>query len=127
MIKFIDKISKSSKVVISLGLGSLKYIDILKSNFKILDYLNFKDNKKSLTNNSICLANIPLNALAFFIKNAKSCLSMHSGSIVHISAAFDVPIIDIIEKDRFNEVDRWIPTNSNYTRFDIKEPKSFRF
>ena len=50
-----------------------------------------------------------------------------SRCIMHNGFAFDVPIIDIIEKDRFNEVDRWIPTNSNYTRFDIKEPKSFRF
>ena len=58
--------------------------------------------------------------LAYFIKNSKANFSMHSGSIVHISAAFKVPIVDIVEKEKNNEVDRWIPSVSNYKRVNFE-------
>ena len=51
---------------------------------------------------------------------SKTNISMHSGSIVHISAAFNVPIIDIVEKEKNNEIDRWIPLVSNYKRVNFE-------
>ena len=51
---------------------------------------------------------------------SKANISMQSGSIVHISSAFKVPVIDILEKDKNNEVDRWIPSVSNYKRVNFE-------
>ena len=63
---------------------------------------------------------MPLNLLAYFIKNSDKNFSAHSGPVVHIGAAFNKEIVDIIEKDKNNELDRWIPIVSNYKRFNFE-------
>ena len=73
----------------------------------------------------MCLKGLPLNLLAYIIANAEANISMHSGSIVHISAAFDRLIVDIIENHKFNELDRWIPIVSKYKRFDLNKLENF--
>jgi hypothetical protein len=50
---------------------------------------------------------------------------MHSGSIVHISAALDKCIIDLLEKHKNDEVDRWIPVISNYRRVELDKLNEF--
>ena len=50
---------------------------------------------------------------------------MHSGSIVHISAALNKPIIDILEVEKNNEIDRWIPEISNYKRVELDKLNDF--
>ena len=52
---------------------------------------------------------------------------MHSGSIVHISAAFKVPIVDIVEKEKNNEVDRWIPSVSIYKRVNFENIDNLKY
>jgi hypothetical protein len=46
---------------------------------------------------------------------------MHSGSIVHISAALDKCIVDLLEKHKNDEVDRWIPVVSKYQRINFED------
>ena len=71
--------------------------------------------------NVILLKELPLNFLAYFIKNSELNLSFHSGPIVHISPAFDRKIIDLIPKSKNNELDRWIPSVSNYRRINFED------
>ena len=69
------------------------------------------------------LKNMPLNLLAYFIKNSEKNFSAHSGPIVHIGAAFGVKTIDIIKKNKNNELNRWIPIVSNYQRINFEDIK----
>ena len=71
-------------------------------------------------NNIFLLDKLPLNLLAYFIKNSEINLSFHSGPIVHISPAFDRQIIDLLPRTKNNELDRWIPTVSKYKRINFE-------
>ena len=62
---------------------------------------------------------MPLDLLAHFIKNADKNISAHTGLVVHMSAAFGKEIIDIIKKEKNDELDRWIPLVSNYKRINF--------
>jgi len=85
-----------------------------------------KTNPKVAKNRSIlAIRNLPLNLLAYFIANAQANISMHSGLIVHISAAFNKLIIDVIEAHKNNEIDRWIPVISEYRRVDLDQLNEF--
>ena len=120
---FIDLIlnkNNSLNTLITFGLGKLKYENVLKKKLTILDFNNQKFLDSIVNNKVVAIKNIPLNLLAYFIKNSKTNFSMHSGSIVHISAAFNVPIVDIVEKEKNNEVDRWIPSVSIYKRVNFE-------
>ena len=46
---------------------------------------------------------------------------------MHSAAAFNKKIIDIVSPQIFNELDRWIPFNVNYKRFDINNLNKFDF
>ena len=72
-------------------------------------------------NNIILLENLPLNLLAYFIKNSETNLSFHSGPVVHISPTFDRNIIDLIPKSKNDELDRWVPLISNYKRINFED------
>ena len=115
-------ISKSMNlnILITFGLGKIKHEKILKNNFMILDFNDPNLFNNSFKNKILAIKNLPLNLLAYFIMKSKANISMHSGSIVHISAAFNVPIIDILEKEKNNEVDRWVPSVSNYKRVNFE-------
>ena len=57
----------------------------------------------------------------FFIKNSEINISFHAGPIVHISAAFDRQIIDLMPKSKNYELDRWIPVVSKYRRINFED------
>ena len=119
-VKLIINKSFDSNILITFGLGELKHENILKNNFVILDFNNQNLFNNHIKNKILAIKNLPLNLLSYFIMKSKANISMHSGSIVHISAAFNVPIIDIVEKEKNNEIDRWIPSVSNYKRVNFE-------
>ena len=63
----------------------------------MFNYIN-DEFKLERDNNSniLILKNLPLNLLAYFIKNSELNISSHSGPVVHISPTFDRQIIDLI-------------------------------
>ena len=121
-LNLINKLSKKSKVIISTGLKDFKYLKYLKDKFSTYYY---KDNKFLPINKKnkvvYVVNNLPLNLLAYFIKNSEKNISYHSGPIVHISPSFDKEIIDIIPKSKNKELDRWIPIVSKYKRINFEE------
>ena len=82
--------------------------------------MDWSISNKKKNNYVIILKNLPLNLLAFFIKNSKKNISFHSGPIVHISPCFDKPVLDIIPASKNDELDRWIPTVSDYSRINFE-------
>jgi len=99
-------LSKSTNIVISSNIGGNK----------VFEYLN----NELLNKPDIEFINDPsLHDTISLVYNSKSCISGHSGLIVHTAAAFNKKIIDIVSKDIFNELDRWIPYNVIYKRIDI--------
>ncbi|MDB3987079.1 hypothetical protein N9422_00700 [Candidatus Pelagibacter sp.] len=104
--KKILSLSKNSHLVISSNVGGNQVFSYLidelfdKSNIEIVKDPNLYDTI----------------SLVYF---SHTCVSSHSGLIVHTAAAFNKKIIDIVSNDIFNELDRWIPFNIVYKRFDI--------
>ena len=125
LLDLVDKIKIKQNIVLSLGIGQFIYESKIKEKFNILDYSIKNNSFKIDDSNVLCLKNLPLNLLAYFIANSDANISMHSGSIVHISAAFNKLIIDIIEEHKFKELDRWIPLESKYKRFDLNKLENF--
>ena len=126
LINTIHKIGKKYNLILTLGISNIKYEKLLRENFIIHDYKDFKTNPRVAKNRSIlAIRNLPLNLLAYFIANAQANISMHSGLIVHISAAFNKLIIDVIETHKNNEIDRWIPVISEYRRVDLDQLNEF--
>ena len=123
IIKFIKKIFQ---VIISFGIWTIKYKNDFISEFGNINYdgkvIDFEADKIS---NIICISNLPLNLLAVLVNKSEINISMHSGSIVHISAALNKPIIDILEVEKNNEIDRWIPEISNYKRVELDKLNDF--
>ncbi len=66
---------------------------------------------------------MPLDLLAFFIRNSVKNISSHSGPILNISTAFDVNVVDIIKQSKFNELARWIPFGAKYKRYSFENLK----
>lgn len=65
-----------------------------------------------------------INDMISLIYYSHTCISSHTGLVVHLSAAFKKRIIDIVPKHIFNELDRWIPFNVDYIRLNILDFKS---
>ena len=121
-LNLIKKLSKKNKVVISTGIKDFKFLKLLKNMFITYDYNNKFSILNERKNNPICVVeNLPLNLLAYFIKNSEKNISYHSGPIVHISPCFDKEIIDLIPKSKNDELDRWIPIVSKYKRINFEE------
>ena len=78
-------------------------------------------NKLESFNRFIFLDNISIKDLLNIIFYSKTVLSSHSGLIVHAAAAFKKNIIDLVPETINNELDRWIPYNINYQRFNIND------
>ena len=123
ILDFIDKIKSKNHVILSLGIEKIKYYQFLKEKFKIISFDNL-DNLE-LLKDIVVIKDLPLNLLAYFIKYSLANISMHSGSIVHISAAFNKNFIDIIPSYKFKELNRWIPVISKYRRVDVKNISKF--
>lgn len=106
LIKKILFLSIDSKIVITSNVGSNQVF------YKLKDDLS--------NNSSIELINGPnINETLSLIYYSRTCVSSHSGLIVHSAAAFKKNIIDLVHPNIFNELDRWIPFETNYKRFDI--------
>ena len=68
-----------------------------------------------------CIFNSNIDDLISLVSNSLLLISSHSGLLVTLAASFKKPIIDIVSKDIFNELDRWIPLNYKYKRYELNE------
>ena len=122
-LKIINRLSKKFKVIITTGIENFTFLKDLKDKFYTFNFVKnefvFKD--KINKNNVILLENLPLNLLAYFIKNSEINFSFHSGPVVHISPTFDRQIIDLMPKSKNDELVRWIPTISKYRRINFED------
>ena len=124
IIKIIDKISTHSKIFLTTGLEDFTFLNYLKKKYNLCYYERenfFYDKKPNLSDNVLILNKIPLNLLAYFLKNSIKNISNHSGFVVHASAAFNKDFIDIIKSRKNNELDRWIPLISKYERLNFED------
>ena len=112
-------------LIITTGVKDFVYLNLLEKKYKTFNYNNnnFLNIESDLNLDAIILKNMPLNLLAYFIKNSEKNFSAHSGPIVHIGAAFGVDTIDIIKKNKNDELNRWIPIISNYTKINFEDIK----
>ena len=99
-------LSNSMNIVISSNIGGNKVLKYLINDFYNKTNIEF-------------IKDTNLHSTISLVYNSSSCISSHSGLIVHTAAAFKKKIIDIVSKDIFNELDRWIPYNVDYKRLDI--------
>lgn len=122
-LKIINKLSQKYKVIITTGIKNFIFLKDLNQRFYSFVFTEneFSSENKIDNNNIILLKNLPLNLLAYFIKNSELNLSFHSGPIVHISPTFDTEIIDFMPKSKNNELDRWIPSISKYRRINFED------
>ena len=100
------KLSLSTNLVVSSNIGGNKVFEFL--NKELFNKPNIEFIKDPSLDDTISL-----------IYYSNSCISSHSGLIVHTAASFNKKIIDIVSIDIFNELDRWIPYNVDYKRLDI--------
>ena len=121
--KIINKISKKNKLIITTGIKEFLFLKDFKEKFNVFNFIknDFVLENNNNNNNVLVLKNLPLNLLAYFIKNSEMNLSSHSGPIVHISPTFDKQIIDLIPKAKNDEIDRWIPIISKYKRINFED------
>ena len=107
-------LSKNNKIVITSNLGNNKIFNFLKTKLE--------------NNNNVQIIESPdLNKILSLIYYSNTCVSSHSGLIVHAAAAFKKNIIDLVSPSINNELDRWIPFNINYKRYDINNFYNFDF
>lgn len=99
-------LSKNNNIIITSNLGENSFFN------NIYELLKNTKNIKILKSPNI---NETLNLIFF----SHTCVSSHSGLIVHVAAAFDKKIIDLVPKSIYNELDRWIPHDVKYKRFNI--------
>ena len=114
LIKKINYISRDNNLVISSNVGGNDIFENIKyefSNYNNIEIIEGPNLKNTLN-------------LIYF---SSTCISSHSGLIVHSAAAFNKKVIDIVSPKIFNELDRWIPFNINYKRFDINNFINFDF
>ena len=108
LVEFLKLISSTKNIAITSNLGENPIFDFLCNEFnRNKNFLFFKSPVFS-----------DLISIVYF---SKTCISSHSGFIVHLAACYNKNIIDIVNKNIFNELDRWIPFNINYKRIDIEE------
>ena len=127
LINFILNLSKNRNLIITLGIGKIDIINDIKKRIKIINYDEDLSEFNSITfDNILAIKDLPLNLLAYFLNFSEVNISMHSGSIVHISTAFNKKLIDILDISKNNEIDRWIPVVSNYQRINFNELENFK-
>lgn len=105
-LKKLNEVSIKHNIVITSNLGGNKFYNNLKNQTNKLKTFHFRDD-------------VSLESLLNIILYSKSVLTIHSGLIVHAAAAFNKNIIDLVPKNIYNELDRWIPFNVNYKRYNI--------
>tara|TARA_B100000787_G_scaffold169466_1_gene160727 strand:+ start:1146 stop:2126 length:981 start_codon:yes stop_codon:yes gene_type:complete len=106
--KKIILLSKNNNIVISSNIGGNKLFNHLAS--ELFGNSNIKT-----------FSDANLSDILSLIHDSHTCVSSHSGLVVHIAAAFKKKIVDIVPESVFNQHDRWIPYNINYTRYNIND------
>ena len=109
-VNFVDKInnlSNTNKIIITSNFNGNKFYFNIMDKFKSNDNFLFKDK-------------VSIKDLLNIIFYSQTVLSSHSGLIVHAAAAFKKNIIDLIPDNSNNELDRWVPYNISYKRFNIE-------
>jgi len=118
--KFLNDISVKFKIIITTGIEDSKFVDQLKSIYKKYYFNNNNINESNkIESNIFLLDKLDINLLGAFISKSDLFISSHSGAPLHIAAAFNIPIIDFIKKEKELEYNRWIPLNVKYFRANI--------
>ena len=107
-VNFVDKInnlSNTNKIIITSNFNGNKFYFNIMDKFKSNDNFLFKDK-------------VSIEDLLNIIFYSQTVLSSHSGFIVHAAAAFQKNIIDLVPENINNELDRWVPHNISYERFN---------
>ena len=117
-ISILKEISLKNKIIISSGKEGSNFFDELKKHFFLI---SFQDSDSLSVNNFssqniLLIEKLSVNLLACFLEKSLLHVSSHSGATIHISAAFNIPIIDFIKKSKATEYDRWIPNGIRYDR-----------
>jgi len=126
-LKIIKNLSLKSMVIITTGIKNFRFLERLQELFCSFDYIDRRIKKtNNLKPNKVLLIKyMPLDLLAHFISNSSKNITSHSGPIVHISPVFNVKVIDLIKKKKFNELGRWVPVISNYRRYSFEELENY--
>ena len=107
-VNFVDKINNFSitnKIIITSDFNGNNFYFNIMNKFKSNNNFLFKDK-------------VSIKDLLNIIFYSQTVLSSHSGFIVHAAAAFQKNIIDLVPKNINSELDRWVPYNINYKRFN---------
>lgn len=107
-VNFVDKInnlSNTNKIIITSNFNGNKFYFNIMDKFKSNDNFLFKDK-------------VSIEGLLNIVFYSQTVLSSHSGFIVHAAAAFQKNIIDLVPENINNELDRWVPYNISYKRFN---------
>tara|TARA_B100000315_G_C14359294_1_gene487711 strand:- start:97 stop:747 length:651 start_codon:yes stop_codon:yes gene_type:complete len=124
-LKIISNLSLKTKVILTTGIMPFKFLYNLENLYCSLNY-DYSNKVFSITNKFkigrvLILKNMPLDLLAYFINNSIKNISSHSGPILNLSSAFDKDVIDIIIQSKFDELGRWIPSDSKYKRYSFED------
>ncbi len=106
LIIFLSSVSTENTIVITSNLGDNYLFE------EIYNY--FYKNKKFEFFRSPTFDE--LISIVFF---SNTCISSHSGFIVHLAACYNKNIVDLVDPKIFNELDRWVPYDISYKRYDI--------
>ena len=116
----INDIFKKKKIILTTGIFDFKYTSYFKKKYKSINFNNLNNSQLNIKNEIIMIEKLPVDLLAYFLKDSDINISFHAGPIVNISAALNKKIVDIMPKHKFNELGRWIPIISNYKRYSIE-------
>jgi len=116
----IKNLSKKFKIILTTGIYSFKYENYFNEKYKNYNYDDLLKNNLKVNDNQIMIKNMPIDLFAYFLNDSEINISFHAGPVVNISAALDKRIIDIMPKNKFNELGRWIPIKSNYKRYSFE-------
>ena len=116
----IKDLSKKFKIILTTGIYPFKYENYFNEKYKNYNYDDLLKNNLKVNDNQIMIKNMPIDLFAYFLNDSEINISFHAGPVVNISAALDKRIIDIMPKNKFNELGRWIPIKSNYKRYSFE-------
>ena len=107
-------LSLNKKICISSNIGNNEIFNFIKKECSTSFNIKFFDQP-------------PLDHIVSLVYFSETCISSHSGLIVHAAAAFKKNIVDLVPLEIYNELDRWVPFNVNYKRYDINNFKDKEF
>ena len=102
----ISKLSNNEKIVISSNIGGNNVFNKIRKLYSEVPNIEIVQDP--------CIDD-----MISLIYHSHTCVSSHSGLVVHLSGALKKRIIDLVPLNIFDELDRWIPFNVVYKRLDI--------